>query len=98
MMFNFGKTTKHRVFNYQPLYYDERKEILNDKIEKARREASGDYKPGDLLRSSFRMRGKIEVKKSDGHNKARRIITLVTLVALMGSLVYLAEYMGLLFN
>ncbi|MDD4655705.1 MAG: hypothetical protein WCR61_08575 [Bacteroidales bacterium] len=36
---SFFKTPKHRVFNYQPLYYDERKEELEERIARAKEEA-----------------------------------------------------------
>ena len=39
LKFSFFRTPKHRVFNYQPLYYDERKEELEERIARAKEEA-----------------------------------------------------------
>lgn len=36
---SFFRTPKHRVFNYQPLYYDQRKEELEERIARAKEEA-----------------------------------------------------------
>lgn len=41
-VFQFYKLKKPRGFSYQPLYIDEKKEELQRKVEKARRELSGD--------------------------------------------------------
>ena len=38
----FFKTPKHRVFEYKPLYYDPRKEALDEKIENARKRDAGE--------------------------------------------------------
>ena len=35
-----------RKFNYQPVFYDERKEALKNKIDAAEREKQGHYVPG----------------------------------------------------
>lgn len=96
-MFSLFRTQKHRVFNYQPLYYDERKEALDEKLEKARKKETGEYVPGEHLRGAFR-RGKIELKRSNKHDSVRRFATLIALVLFMVALVYIAQYMGLFFN
>lgn len=41
-IFQFYKLKKPRGFEYKPLYIDERKEALQRKVDKARRELSGD--------------------------------------------------------
>lgn len=98
MGLNLGlfKTPRHRVFNYQPLYYDERKEALNEKVEKARRKEAGDYVPGEDIKGAF-SKMKYNVKRSKSKDSTRRFITLITLVVFMIALVYIAKYMGLFF-
>lgn len=39
---SFFRTPKHRVFNYQPLYYDQRKEELEERIARAKEEAQSE--------------------------------------------------------
>lgn len=96
---SFFKTPKHRVFNYQPLYYDERKERLQEQIAKAKEEELGikrDYVPGRNIRMNFR--------KSLYVNRRRprsplimRFVILVSLLGLMAGLYYVAKMMGLFF-
>ena len=63
---SFFKTPKNRVFNYQPLYYDERKEDLQERIARAREETkSKDYVPGRNIRMNFR-RNLYENKRRPG--------------------------------
>lgn len=40
----FGRRANRR-FNYRPVYYDEDKEDLQDRVEKARMKATGTYRP-----------------------------------------------------
>lgn len=96
MAFRVGlfKTPKYKVFNYQPLYYDERKEALDEKIEMARREENGEYVPGDLVKRAFK-RNKIDVKRTDGTRSITRIITVITLAAIMMAVLYFTEFMNL---
>lgn len=59
MAINFGffRTPKHRVFNYQPLYYDERKEAMQERFERLHEQEQGkerDYKPGKAIRARFK--------------------------------------------
>lgn len=96
-MFSMFKTQRNRVFNYQPLYYDERKEALEEKIAKAKQKEAGEYVPGKNIRGAFR-KGKLEIKRSSKQDSARRFITLISLVIFMIALVYIAQYMGLFFN
>ncbi|MEF9986241.1 MAG: hypothetical protein RSC28_04290 [Bacteroidales bacterium] len=98
MGLNLGmfKTPRHRVFDYQPLYYDERKEALDEKIENARRKKSGEYVPGEGIRGSFK-RINIDVKRSKSNDPVKRIITLITLAIFMMALVFIARHLGLLF-
>lgn len=100
MGLNFGifKTTRHKVFNYQPLYYDERKEALDEKIEKARRKERGEYVPGASIKGAFSANRKIryDVKRSKSRDSVRRFITLAALVIFMIAMIYIVKYLGLL--
>ncbi len=101
MAFNlsFFKTPKHRVFNYQPLYYDERKEKLEERIAKARGEEqdrAANYVPGKNIRTNFR-KAIYDKRKMPGTPLAMRIIILISLVALVVALYYVARSVGLLF-
>lgn len=100
MGLNFGifKTTRHKVFNYQPLYYDERKEALDEKIEKARRKEKGEYVPGASIKGSFSANKRIryDVKRSKSRDSVRRFITLAALVIFMIAMIYIVKYLGLL--
>lgn len=94
---SFFKTPKNRVFNYQPLYYDERKEDLQERIARAREEASGKgYVPGRNIRMNFR-RNLYENKRRPGSPFIMRIIVLISMVGLMVALYYIAQAFGLLF-
>ena len=94
---SFFRTPKHRVFNYRPLYYDERKEDLKERIENAQNWEKGEYVPGKSIRGSF---GKIkyDVKRSDNSSKLRRILTLIALVMFMLALLYFSQFLGVFFN
>ena len=57
----FFNLPKHRVFNYQPVFYDPKKEDLDARIAKAEREkaeAEGKekepYVPGEYIKRNFR--------------------------------------------
>ena len=43
----FFQQPKIRKFNYQPVFYDERKENLKNKIDAAEREKNREYSIGD---------------------------------------------------
>ncbi|MEA4868315.1 hypothetical protein SDC9_104173 [bioreactor metagenome] len=94
---SFFKTPKNRVFNYQPLYYDERKEDLQERIARAREETkSKDYVPGRNIRMNFR-RNLYENKRRPGSPFILRLIVLLSMVGLMVALYYIARAFGLLF-
>lgn len=97
MGLNLGmfKTPRHKVFNYQPLYYDERKEALDEKIAMAHRKKTGEYVPGEGLKGAFK-RINIDVRRSKSNDPIRRFITLITLVIFMIALVFIAQHIGLL--
>ena len=98
MAFKLGifKTPNHKVFNYQPLYYDPRKEELDEKVEMARREETGEYVPGDMVKRAFK-RNRIDVKRGSAAKSITRIITFITLAAIMMAIVYFTEFMNLFY-
>lgn len=97
--FSFFKTPKHRVFNYQPLYYDERKEALQEKIARAREQEQGkerEYIPGRNIRANFR-KSFYESRRQAGSPTLMRIIVLLSLLGLMTAAYYVAKSFGLFF-
>ena len=50
----FFQQPKIRKFNYQPVFYDERKEALKNKIDAAERERNREYVPGASIKGSFK--------------------------------------------
>lgn len=93
----FFKTPKHRVFNYQPLYYDPRKEELEEKIENQRKRDAGEYVPGDNVRKGFR-RIQYESKRSSGPSKLIRFVSLVSIVILIYVLMRFTDVFDFFFN
>jgi hypothetical protein len=98
--FSFFKTPKHRVFNYQPLYYDERKEAMKERLERLQVEEmakEGKYIPGKHIRHS--MRKNFYHGKSKGNSLfITRLIIFVSLAGLMIMFYYFARYFSFLFN
>lgn len=92
----FFKTPSHRVFNYQPLYYDERKEALEQKIESARKRENNEYVPGDTIRKGFR-RLQYESKRSST-SRRNRTITVVVAAIILIALWYFVDGIDLLFK
>lgn len=78
----FFKTPKHRVFNYKPLYYDPRKEELEEKIENQRKRDAGEYVPGDNIRKGFH-RIKYESKRGGGQNRFLRLVSIISIAILI---------------
>ena len=99
--FNFGffGDQEHRVFNYKPRYYDpeaeKRKQMFGDvdgSNDAAREE--GSYVPGSSLRGAFR-NGKYQKTRSSA-TKAQGIITLITLLLIVGVLIFFTKFFSLL--
>ncbi len=86
----FFKTPKHRVFEYKPLYYDPRKEALDEKVENARKREAGEYIPGEHIRKGF-SRMKFDSKRSAGTTPMVRFFTIVSLAALIAALLYFTD-------
>lgn len=86
----FFKTPKHRVFEYKPLYYDPRKEALDEKIENQRKRDAGEYVPGDHVRRGFN-RIRFDSKRSSGTSPVVRFITIIGLAVLIAALLYFTD-------
>ncbi|MEN6619236.1 MAG: hypothetical protein ABFC28_07060 [Rikenellaceae bacterium] len=101
MGFNLSlfKTPKHRVFNYQPLYYDEKKEAMEERHARLREEEKGKeqgYIPGRLLRGNLR-RAVYQNRRGTGSVILNRIIIMAFLIILLFAAYYLAKSFGLFF-
>lgn len=99
----FSTPQHHRVFNYQPVFYDPEKERLKEKLKKVTaerelkeaqeaelNEPSKDYAPGSLIYGSLRD-GAYKRTKSEG-GALLRIAKYVMFLALAGLLYYFAKY------
>ena len=84
-----------RKFNYQPVFYDERKEALKEKMDAAEREKAGQYIPGASIRGSFK---RMEVARKDlKYTPFMRFLSIMGIAAILVAVVYMAQLMGLLF-
>jgi len=90
-LFSLFKQPKHRVFNYQPLYYDERKEALEQLIQNANAasNAAADSENESTADIAARIRGTMRrqqtlltVKRKSGFSTTRFAIILVALCAI----------------
>ena len=91
----FFHQPKIRKFNYQPVFYDERKEALKNKIDAAERERAGEYVPGASIKGSFR---RMEVaRKEIKYTPFMRFLSILGIAAGLVAAVYMAQLMGLLF-
>ncbi len=104
MGLNFGlfKTPKHKVFNYQPLFYDERKEAMKERLERLEEEklmekGISTYKPGKHIRSNFR-KNLYDGKKSSGEGALQRIIMIICIALLLAALFYFADLFSFLLS
>lgn len=114
--FSFFPTPEHKVFHYEPRYYDPRKERLEQLYEKygktpegmkkaedelaAEQAASGDqasqpgvskdYVPGSRIRGAF-TRSVDESRRSEGNQKVKKILTLITILAAIVVAYYLSQ-------
>ncbi len=97
---SFFKTPKHRVYNYQPRYYDARKEALKERVAKAEQEAAkgtDKYIPGKTIRNNFR-KAIYENRKQAGSPTLMRVVILLSILALAVAMYYVAQSFGLFFS
>ena len=86
----FFRNYKHRQFNYIPVYYDQQKEELNERIRRIKKEESGEkqeegeYKKS-IIRGSFRHAAAYRAKA----NRASAIRTLLIILILLAFVLFL---------
>lgn len=98
--FSFFKAPKHRVFKYQPLYFDERKEAMKERLERLNleeRESEEKYRPGKFIRFNMR-KSFYESRSKKGSPVVTRFIILAAISGLLIMFYYLAKYFGLFFT
>ena len=94
----FGEQ-EHKVFNYKPIYYDQKKEELRQKFGKVdgtydKESKKETYVPGSYIKGSWRD-GNYKNTRSNA-NKAQNIIGLVGLILLAVVLIFIAKFYTLL--
>ncbi len=90
MGFKFFYLPKHRVFNYQPMYYDPDKEKLERGI--AKRDSEGKYIPGSIVSGGFRRVKFGNLPRKDGaYTKGRRIAVYLLLAGILAALFYFSK-------
>ncbi len=102
--FSFFKTPKHRVFTYQPLYFDEQKERLEELKNDARREKAEKeglrwknerYIPGKNIRGSIR--GANQRNRRHAMNPTtRKVVGVLSIILVIAIMFYAADYFRLL--
>ena len=91
----FFQQRQIRKFNYQPVFYDPRKEALKEKMDAAERAKAEEYKPGASIRGSFR---RMEVARKDlKYTPFMRFVSIMGIAAALVAAGYMAQLMGLLF-
>lgn len=103
MIFSLFKTPSHRVFHYEPRFYDERAERREEVAEEAQREKAlregkewkdERYIPGKHIRGKIRA-AQENNRRHDMSKMTQRVISLITIVILFVVLVYFADYFRL---
>ena len=100
MGISFFKVPNHRVFHYEPRYWDERKErremVKNEALrEKALREGrewkDESYKPGMYLSGKFQEQARNN-RRCTHSNNITRIIGIVSFATFLALLYFFAKY------
>jgi len=86
MNISFFRSYKHKKFTYNPLYYNEQKENLEERIRKIEREVNGsgnehNYYPGNIKGSFQHLRSLRS--KSQRSSSIRIIIIAAILIAIV---------------
>ena len=99
LRFSFFNSPKHKVFNYQPLYFDPEKERREQRraqlLPRTREERL--YYPGRLIRGSFQ-KALYENRRHAGDNRYVRIVIVLSIVILFIAVIYFADGLRFLFN
>jgi len=81
----FFKTPKHRVFNYNPIYWDPEKEEREERL--------NPQKKAGLKRGSFQKALSSNRRYAPGKaNKITRMVVIVAVAALLIALIYLTKF------
>ncbi len=98
-MASIFKVSKHKKFNYSPLYFDPEKAELNRRIEKSRSEVVSGSQSTHVPSIKGKMKKNlISQSYSSGHSeKVRRIIILASIFSLIAVFYYLLKLYGLFF-
>ncbi|MBP9018746.1 MAG: hypothetical protein ABFC18_00810 [Rikenellaceae bacterium] len=95
--FNFFRPTPHKVFHYEPKYYDPKKEAMEERYaqlnEEKGKSKDGKYIPGKYIRTHMR-NDVYKNKKDPGKVLTTRLIILISLVILFAIAFYLADGLG----
>ena len=94
MNISFFKTPSHRVFHYEPRYWDERKEqeALREKALKEGKEWKDEsYQPGKYIKGRLQEQARNSRRGSLSKNLTR-IIGLVSVAIFLAFLIYFAKY------
>lgn len=101
---SFFKTPKHRVFHYEPLYYNEQKEKMEERLHEIEREKalkegrvleSEKYYPGRNIRGKIRNSSE-EYKRHAMKSSTRRLVTYISLTILFILVYYAGQHFNLL--
>lgn len=85
----------NKRFNYRPRYYDERKEDLENRIERITSEVTGVYSAEGSrkrLETAFKNRGRQPIDAQGQQQKIVYRMRIILIAAILGSLAYLAFY------
>lgn len=96
--FNFFRSTPHRVFHYDPRYYDPKKEAMEERYARLSDEEKakeGKYIPGKYIRTHMR-NNLYKNKKDSGKVLAIRLVILVSIIVLLVAAYYLTGGLGFL--
>jgi len=96
--FNFFRSTPHRVFHFDPRYFDPKKEAMDERyarLDDAQKAKEDRYIPGKYIRTNMR-RNLYGNKKDSGKVLAVRVVILVSLFILIMLAYYLTGGLGVL--
>ena len=92
MKFTFSKVARHRVFQHDPIYYDEKKEKREERERQIKEELGllsdeeKDVRYADRIRGSMRRRMKshFEVNRSEKKRSNLRLVIILIILMVIG--------------
>lgn len=101
---SFFKTPQHKVFHYQPRYWDPQKEALEQRIAAAKSkkeqqdiEKKARYRPGSTIRGSMQQ-AMYESRRYPKHQGIIRWVVVLSIVVLLFAVIYFSNLIGVLFD